>query len=60
MKTDGEFPESFMDFIRTFGAMKGMMSENEKAVVSKTVNDILRKYCISDMTSEPMTKWQNP
>ena len=40
METDGEFPETLMDFIRNFGAMKRLMSENEKAVVSKTVNDI--------------------
>ena len=60
MKTDGEFPATLMDFIRTFGAMKGLMSYNAKSVVSKTVNDILRQYCIIDMTSEPMTQWQNP
>ena len=44
MKTYGEFPSTLMDFISTFGDMKGLMSDNSKAVVSKIVNKILRQY----------------
>ena len=51
MKTDGEFLATLMEFIRNFRSMNGMMSDNEKAVVSKTENEILRQYCITGMTS---------
>ena len=59
MKTDAEFPTALMDFIRKFGAMKGLKSGNSKALMSKTVKDVLRQYCIDCKASEPMNQWQN-
>ena len=59
MKSDGEFPSTLMDFIRAYGAMKGLFSDNAKALTSHAVKDIMRQYCIMDYQSEPMTQWQN-
>ena len=59
MKTDGDFDKTLMDFIRKYGAMSGLMSDNAKALISEKVGDILRQYCISNISSEPLTQWQN-
>ena len=48
MKSDAEFPGSLLDFIRTFGAMNSLFSDNAKAQQSKAVQDILRLYHIKN------------
>ena len=53
-------PGTLMDFIRGFGAMQGLFSDNAKAETSRAVCDILRQYQTADMQTEPHTPWQNP
>jgi hypothetical protein len=49
-----------MDFIRKWGAMKGLFSDNTKAKTSMAIKDILCQYNIDDMQSEPHQQNQNP
>lgn len=51
MKTESEMSQALMDFIRKWGAMKGLKSDNAKSETSKSVMDILRQYNIQDMQS---------
>jgi hypothetical protein len=60
MQTESQMPGTLMDFIRSFGAMKGLFSDNAKAQSSAAVKDILRQYCIENMFSEPYQQNQNP
>jgi hypothetical protein len=60
MQSESQMPGSLMDFIRSFGAMQGLFSDNSKVQLSKAVKDILRMYNIKDMQSEPHKQWQNP
>jgi hypothetical protein len=49
-----------MDFIRSYGAMQGLVSDNSLEQTSVVVDDILRLYCIKDRQSEPYFHHQNP
>jgi bisphosphoglycerate-dependent phosphoglycerate mutase len=60
MKSENQMPCALMDFIRQYGAMKGLFSNNAKSETSDAVKDILRQYCIPAMTSEPYQQYQNP
>ena len=60
MKKESKFPSFLMDFIQSFGAMKGLFSDNAKSEISKAVTEILRQYHISDKHSEPYYQNQNP
>ena len=60
MRTESQMPTTLQDFIRSFGAMKGLFSDNAKSETSKAVKDILRQYAIADMQSEPYQQNQNP
>ena len=53
-------PVTLTDFIRKWGAMNGLFSDNTKAQTSLAVQDILRQYNIDDMQSEPHQQNQNP
>ena len=60
IKTKSDMPGTLMDFIRTFGAMKGLFSDNYKFQTGAAIKDILRQYNIDDIQSEPLQKNQNP
>jgi len=60
MKAKSEYPTALLDFIRSHGAMQGIMSDNAAEQVSAEATNILRKYNIKDMQSEPYQQHQNP
>jgi hypothetical protein len=60
MRNESEMPSTLLDFIRKFGAPNGLFSDNAKVQIGKTVQTILRMYCIEDMQSEPHHQHQNP
>ena len=60
MKTESQMSGTLMDFIKSFGAMQGLFSDNAKAESSAAVKDILSQYCIDNMYSEPYQQNQNP
>jgi hypothetical protein len=47
-KTESQLPSVLMDFIRSFGAMKGFFTENAKSETSKAVTNILCQYHIGN------------
>ena len=59
MKRETQMPETLQDFIRQWGAMQGLKSDNAKAQLSEKVLDILRMYNIKDMQSEAYQQNQN-
>ena len=60
MKTESEVPDTILDFIRHYGAMEGLISDNTKSETSFAVRDIRRLYTIKDRQSEPHYQHQNP
>ena len=60
MKHESEMPETLLDYVREIGAPYSLLSDNAKSETSRKVKDILRKYCIKDMQTEPMHPNQNP
>jgi hypothetical protein len=60
MKTESQMPGTLLDFIRRWGAMQGLFSDNAKVQTSLAVCDILRQYCIDNLQSEPLQQNQNP
>jgi hypothetical protein len=59
MHKESEMPNTFNDFIRKLGAMRGLFSNNARAQTSVRVKDILRHYKIDDMQSEANQQNQN-
>eukprot|EP00957_Ditylum_brightwellii_P140999 10741979-Ditylum_brightwellii.AAC.1 len=53
-------PGTLIDFMRKWGAMKGLFSDNDKAQTSMAIKDILCQYNIDGMQSEPHQQNQNP
>ena len=53
MKIESDMPGTFMYFIRTFYAMKGLFYYNAKFQTGAVVKDILWQYNIDDMNSDP-------
>eukprot|EP00957_Ditylum_brightwellii_P168975 12861887-Ditylum_brightwellii.AAC.1 len=53
MKTESQMPNALMDFIRKWGAMKGLFSDYTNAQTSLAIKDVLYQYSIDDMQSEP-------
>ena len=60
MSSKKAMPHALEDFIHDHGAMKGLRSDNAKAKLSKSINNILRMYCIEDNQNEPHYQHQNP
>jgi hypothetical protein len=60
MKFDCKFPSTLLDFIRSFGAMNCLLSENENAELSSAVNHILCQFYITAHQSKPYYQSQNP
>ena len=51
---------TLQDFIRDYGAMEGLKSNNAKSEPSFKMKDLFRMYLIKDKQSEPHYQHQNP
>ena len=60
MRTESQFPDAYMDFIRKNGIPHTLRRDNAKAQKSKQVQEIHRDLIISDQWTEPHSPWQNP
>ena len=53
MSWEAEFPTTLEEFIRDYGAMEGLKSDNAKSETSFKMKDLFRMYIIKDKQSEP-------
>ena len=60
MSSEAELPTTLKDFIRDYGAMEGLKSDNAKSETSFKMKDLFRMYIIKDKQSEPHYQHQNP
>jgi hypothetical protein len=60
MKTESEFADVYLDFIRKCGIPSALRRDNSKSEMSQSVKDIHRDLIISDQWTEPHSPWQNP
>jgi hypothetical protein len=56
MKTESEFSDVYLDFIRKYGIPS---ADNAKSEMSQHVKDIHRDIIIADQWTEPHSPWQN-
>ena len=59
MKSKGEFPNAYRDYIRDHGAPSALRRDNAKEEQSETITEINRKYMIKDKFIEPYHLQQN-
>jgi hypothetical protein len=62
MKTESEFPDVYLDFIRQHGIPSALRRDNAKSEMSQRVKvcQIHRDLVIADQWTEPHSPWQNP
>ena len=60
MKTESEFPDVYLDFIRQRGIPSALRRDNAKSEMSHRVRKIHRDLVIADQWTEPHSPWQNP
>src|SRR5687767_5018070 len=60
MKSKGEFPNAYRDYIRDHGAPSAIRRDNAKEEQSETITEINREYMIKDQFTEPYHPQQNP
>ena len=60
LASESDLPDTLRDFIREYGAMEGLKSDNAKSETSFTMKDIFCMYMIKDRQSEPHYQHQNP
>jgi hypothetical protein len=60
MKTESEFPDFYLDFIRQHGIPSDLRRDNAKSEVSQRFCQIHRDLIIADQWTEPHSPWQNP
>jgi hypothetical protein len=60
MKTESEFSDVYLDFIRKYGIPSALRRDNAKSEMSQRVKDIHRDSIIADQWTEPHSPWQNP
>jgi hypothetical protein len=60
MKTESEIAGTLEDFIHFHDAPIALFSDNAKAQIGRTVQEILRMYAIKDFQCEPHHQHQNP
>eukprot|EP00978_Attheya_sp_CCMP212_P024566 scaffold77435_cov62-Attheya_sp.AAC.1 len=60
MRSKGEFPKTYLDFIRHERAPRVLRRDNAKEENSEEVKNINRKYIIAAQFSEPHNQQQNP
>jgi hypothetical protein len=60
MKTESEFPDVYLDFVRQCGIPSALRRDNAKSEMSQRVRQIHRDLVIDDQWTEPYSPWQNP
>jgi hypothetical protein len=60
MKTESEFADVYLDFIRKYGIPSALRRDNAKSEMSQRVKDIHREFIIADQWTEPHSPWKNP
>jgi hypothetical protein len=60
MKTESEFADVYLDFIRKYGIPSALRRNNAKSEMSQRVKDIHRDLIIADQWTEPHSPWPNP
>jgi hypothetical protein len=60
MKTESEFADVYLDFIRKYGIPSALRRDNVKSEMSQLVKDIHRDLIIADQWTEPHSPLQNP
>ena len=60
IKSKGEYPRVYRDFIRDQGAPSALRRDNAKEEQSELVKDINREFMIKDQYTEPHHPQQNP
>jgi hypothetical protein len=60
MKTESEFADVYLDFIRKYVILSALQRDNAKLEMSQLVKDIHRDLIIADKWTEPQSCWQNP
>ena len=60
MQKESSMAETLNDFIRKWGAPSRLLSDNAKTEIGKAVKEVLRKYNIKDLQTEPHHPNQNP
>jgi hypothetical protein len=60
MKTELEFSDVYLDFIRKYGIPSAFWIDNAKSEMSQHGKDIHRYLIIADQWTEPHSPWQNP
>jgi hypothetical protein len=60
MKTESEFADVYLDFIRKYGIPSALRRDNAKSEMSQSVKDIHRDLIIADQWTEPHSPWQKP
>jgi hypothetical protein len=60
MKTESEFADVYLDFIRKYGIPSALRRDNAKYEMSQRVKDIHRDLIIADQWTEPHSPWQSP
>jgi hypothetical protein len=60
MKTESEFADVYLDFIRKCGIPSALRRDNVKSEMSQRVKDIHRDLIIADQWTESHSPWQNP
>jgi hypothetical protein len=59
MKTESEFADVYLDFIRKYDIPSALRRDNAKSEMSQCVKDIHRDFIIDDQWTEPHSLWQN-
>jgi hypothetical protein len=59
MKTESEFADVYLDFIRKYGIPSALRRDNAKSEMSQRVKDIHRDLIIADQWTEPHSPWKN-
>jgi hypothetical protein len=59
-KTESEFSDVYLDFIRKCVISSELQRDNAKSDMSQRVKDIHRDFIIADQWTEPHSPWQNP
>ena len=60
MKTESEFADVYLDFIRKYAIPSALRRDNAKSEMSQRVHQIHRDLVIADQWTEPHSPRQNP
>jgi hypothetical protein len=60
MKTDSEFPDVYLDFVRQNRIPSELRRDNAKSEMSQRVRNIHSDLVIANQWTEPHSLWQNP